>query len=270
MPSISEIRSTFQQFDTFARDAVKKPSAEALLQRKWEKLFHKELTIPSAHSFVQYYRKMRSKKQHGGSTYSPAPLSYTMTPGLNVATYGRFPVEVDTDPASLHNLDVYYQNSLLKGCGVENSSLTLPVEMGRNQVGGKSRKTSRKVSRKDRKDRKDRKVSRKDRKVSRKDRKVSRKNRKVSRKNRRQRGGDLLASLAERQFIATAPPNLLQSATNAWSGSTTPVPAPASPVNHAWNYASNGTIGLINPGLVTNISSDLTKLANPAPWQTSN
>ena len=272
MSSISGIRKKLQTFDTSARRIIRtkdSKSAKSSLQSTWKRIFDKELDDTSAKSFIQYYRKMRSRKQRGSSyAITPAPLEYVMTPGQQIATYGRFPVEVDTDPASIQNLDVYYQSALTKGCGTENSSLTIPVEMGTNQVGGRSRKNRK--NRNTRMNGKNRKNTRMNGKNARKNaRKNTRNTRKSTRKNR-QRGGDLMASLSSRPFAATAPPNVLQTINNAWSGATTGIPAPSSPVNQTWGYLSNGTSGLINPGLVTEISSDITKLANPAPWQTSN
>jgi hypothetical protein len=253
MSSVASIRRKLQTIDTYARKIIHNENAKSLLQTEWERVFDKDLDDASAKSFVQYYRKMRSRKQRGSSySLSPAQLDYAMTPGHQIATYGRFPVEIGTDNASIQNLDVYYQNALTKGCGTENSSLTVPVEMGTNQVGGRSRKKNARMNRKKNTRTRGKKQTRK-----------------TLRKNRRHRGGDLLASLASRPFGATAPPNVLQTVNNMWSG-TTPIPAPSNPVNQTWSYVSNGTNGLINPGLVTPIVSDIVKLANPAPWQTSN
>jgi len=105
------------------RDIDNQIDPEIHLQKKWESLFQSKLPLQSAKSFIKYYRNMRSKKQmyRGGA----APLQYQMTPGLNTTVYGRFPTAVNTDPSSIRDLDVYFSNSLTKGCGTENSSLSI-------------------------------------------------------------------------------------------------------------------------------------------------
>lgn len=282
MYTIKELQSKMRSFDTFAKQQViDNKSPEPALQRKWTTLFDDTLDPESAKSFTKYYRSMRSKNnsrksQSGGS----APLDYVMAPGLNPQEYGRFPVAINTDPQSIQDLDVYFQNSLTKGCGIENSSLTIPEGMGSNMVGGsrKNRKNNRKASRKV-----NRKASRKmNRKASRKanrkaNRKASRKmNRKASRKNRKnQRGGlidytNLGASLYSRPFLASAPPNMFQAVNAVTSGATSPVPVSSSPSSHTWGYVSRGTDGIINPGNITAIGDNFEKLASPAPWQTQN
>jgi len=274
MTTINELQNKMKSFNTFSRNAIDNESPEQAIQEKWESLFHIPLEIESAKSFIKYYRNMRSNKksqrtqktQKGGS----APLNYDMAPGLNPPTYGRFPVAIDTDSQSIQDLDVYFQNSLTKGCGTENSSLTIPEGMGSNMVGGsKQRKNTRKANRKA-----SRKVNRKEsRKMNRKaSRKVNRKaSRKSSRKN--QRGGlvdytNLGSSLYMRPSLSTVPINPLTQISSSLSGATTTIPAPASPSAHTWGYVSNGTAGLIDPNNVTFIPDNFSKLASPAPWQT--
>lgn len=246
MTTIAQIQRRMSAFDTFARgeDDTEK------IQKKWHTLFGTNLDKSTATSFAKYYRKMKnrttSKKQRGGM----APLTYTMTPGANVSVYGRFPVEVGTDPASIRNLDVYFHDALTKDCGNPAQAAAFPHPssgMGSNQAGGrKSRRANRRRSTK---------------------RKMNRKNRKSMRKHR---GGNLATSIAMHPFISTAPPNFLQVSAHSSSGSTTPLPFPGSPAQHQWQYVSNGTSGLINPGLITPIGTDFSKLAGLDPYQTAN
>ena len=262
MPSIAQIQKQLKHFDTVARRAVDTKHPESSLKKAWHTIFSMDMSDASAKSFARYYREMRSKSSRrsmrGGAATSlaPATLDYQMTPGANVQVYGRFPVEVDTDPSSLRNLDVYFQDSLTKGCGMENSGLQVPANMGSNQVGGR-RKASRKASRKNRK------ASRKNRKNSRKS------NRKTYRKNRRNHsGGNLMNSLATHPYLSTSPPSLIQGAAVSWAGA--PQPVSGSPVVPGWNYHTKGNETLINPGFITRIGDDMTKLASPSPWQTTN
>jgi hypothetical protein len=243
MTTISELQRKLQSFNEYARKSAAKTDAASALQTKWKSLFSDSLSDTSANTFVKYYRDM-TRKQKGGM----APLSYSMTPGANVSVYGRFPTEVDTDMGSIRDLDVYFQNSLTTGCGTENSSLTVPVEMGSNKVGGKSRSRSMRKSRVNRN-------------------KTIRRNMNRSRRNRntrRMRGGADWWDY--RPYWASVPPNPMQASASAWQG-IEPPPS-GNPITHSWKYQTDGIGSIINPGLaVTNIKSDLTNLANPAPWQ---
>ena len=256
MTTIAQIQKSMRAFDTYARSHAD----VADIQAKWTSLFDTHLDKKTATSFVQYYRKMKShtrrssKKQKGGM----APLNYTMTPGANVSVYGRFPVEVDTDPASIRDLDVYFHDALTKDCGNPAQDAAFPrppSDMGSNQVGGRK---SRRVNRR-------RNTLRKQ-----KNRKTSRKvNRKTNRKHRNYRGGNLGTTLAMHPFLASAPPNYLQTVNNGWSGSPSPLPFPGAPTQHAWQYVSNGTAGTIDPGVVTPIGTDFSKLAGTDLYQTA-
>lgn len=253
MATISEIQHKLKQFNQFAQ-AAPNPNA---YQKKWKELFNMNLSSQSAHSFATYYRDMRSntrknrrdrasRKQRGGAApISGAPLDYAMAPGLNIQAYGRFPVEAGTDPASVRNLDVYFRDSLTADCGVKDSSLQVPATMGSNQVGGRRHRR----------------------------RTLRRRGRNSRSRKFRQRGGDLLESITARiPFVhnSSVAPNLLQSAQNAYTGGTQAVPAPADPAVHTWEPRTHGVGGLINPGIVAYVPNDVGKLANPAPWMTSN
>jgi hypothetical protein len=240
MPSIKEIQRKLAAFDRAGRVA----GVPDAYKSAWKRIFNQDLSDASAKSFERYYKNMRSKshrrstrKQRGGM----APVNYTMTPGLYVEQYGQFPIAVDTDPSSLKELDVYFGDSLPRSPA--GYWPTVPADMGTNKVGGRRR-----------------------RRTQRRGRRASR-----TRRDRRQRGGNLLDSLAMRPvpYIGTPYPNMIQSVSNAWSGGTTTIPAPPSPVSHTWNLqGSQGTA--INPRLVANIDSGFQRLASPAPWQSSN
>ena len=182
-------------------------------------------------------RKQKKAAQTGGSAtlLSPAGLDYQMAPGASLMEYGRFPIEAGTDLPSIGNMDVYFQPSRLQGCGIENSSLHVPASMGSNKVGGRRR--------------------------------TFRKRRHMLRQKKTQRGGNLLESLASQPFLSGAPPNSIQIAANQWYGNTQAIPAPSSASSPTWAYASRGTAGLIDPGFITPIGSDFSKLASPPAWQ---
>ena len=197
-------------------------------------------------------------RMRGGNAITPAPLQYTMVPGVLQqfpvpmhTSVGGYSVDTSMDPKYIQDLDVYFANSLTKGCGVENAGLTVPADMGINKVTGGAR--SRRQGR-------------------RRAAKTHRKHRVGSRRKRtwKHRGGNLLESIANRPIISTAPPNYGQSLYASATGSTHPVPFPGNPTVAAYPQFSNGITGLINPGLVTGIGSDMTTLASPAVWQTAN
>ena len=244
MPSVKMIQRQLAAFDRAARTAGS-PDA---YKSAWKRIFKQDLSDASAKSFERYYKKMRSsrgtrRKQRGGAAYNsaPAPAHFPqMTPGAYVEKYGQFPIAVDTDPSSLKDLDVYFGDSLPRS--PPGYWPTVPANMGSNKVGGARRRS----------------------------RKGRRSHRRTRRRVSRQRGGNLLDSLAMRPvpYISTPYPNVIQSAANAWAGGTAPVPSPASPVSHTWELRGpQGTA--INPGLVANIDSSFQRLASPAPWQTT-
>jgi len=260
MPSIAEIQRKLKAFDTFAR----RSDDVSALRKKWHTVFGTELTEVSAKSFATHYREMRSKntrgrkvtrrsrKQRGGI----APLSYVMTPGADVSVYGRFPVEVDTDPGSIKDLDVYFQDALTLGCG-KNTEFwpTVPQNMGSNKVGGRRTNRNRK-GRKGRKGRNGRKTL-----------------------HRKQRGGNVLDTIggwigngfttvtglnaddASRPMFATAPPNAIQSGYTTYTGMAPP-PAPE-PEKRAWDFQSKGTAMAISPQHVARISADFNDRVSP-------
>jgi hypothetical protein len=260
MHTIASIQRSLKKFDEFAR---KHTNDEQAYKRKWKTLFNMNMSDLSAKSFAQYYKEMRSKtrRMNGGS----APLQYQMGPGLHVQNYGNFPVEAATDPASIRNLDVFFQDSLVKGCGTENSSLSVPVDMGSNKVGGK-RSRSRSHSLSHSRARARAHSHKRGQRAVKNQRKTYRKHR----ASRRQRGGDMWDSLVSRApllYNATPFPNAMQSVANIWNGGTEPVPVSSSPAVHTWQPMSSGIAGTINPGIITRLPDDLNKLASPAPWQ---
>lgn len=247
MRTVSELQTKMRNFNSTARSA----SSAADLQKAWNKMFGVQLSSESANAFLNHYRGMRSKsrKMRGGS-YSPAQLSYTMTPGMTVETYGRFPVDISTDPESIKSLDVYFNDSLAAGCGKEAGMWPSPAPtMGSNKVGGGRRRHS----------------LRRGRRGIPKSLKKHRRGKNYT--LRRHRGGNLLDSIGMRPYIATNPENALEGAVRGVYGQPT---APSGdPVQHTWQMYTNPSNPLFNPSIVTSIGSDISRLASPAPWQTS-
>lgn len=256
MSTISDIQSKLKQFNTFAKS---RNASESDYIQTWSTLFTTPLSLQSAKSFASYYRDMRSnsrrvktsRKQRGGAAIQGAPLEYSMAPGLNIQAYGRFPTEAGTDPASIRDFDVYFRDSLTADCGVKDSSLNVPADMGSNKVGGGKSRRGRKAQRRTKKHGGHR----------------GRKSRRF-----RQRGGNILESITARApfvYNSTVSPNTLQHSSIAWTGQ--PELAPADPSAHTWNLRTNGMGGeVINPGLIAHVPNDVGRLANPAPWMSAN
>ncbi len=198
----------------------------------------------------------RAASRRRGGAMDGAPLNYAMAPGANVAVYGRFPTEVATDPASIKNMDVYFNSGMSRGCGSEDSSRQVPANMGSNKVGG-------------------------------------RRARKTRRGRRAHRGGNFLGdvqSMVEngmtqasllRPFLPSAHPNMLQNAYEQAVGNpaavptyTPGIPTSPSPVDHTWSYRSHGTMGAFDPSAVSPITKSLSSLAAgtttaTVPWTTT-
>ena len=279
MLTIRTIQSKMKEFNTFARTQANTRTPELELQAKWKGLFDTNLPINSAKSFVKHYRNMRTNNAHqSGGTYSlasAAGLDYRMVPGLNTESYGKFPVAVNTDTQSIQDLDVYFQNSLTKNCGVENSSLTIPEGMGYNAVGGS--KNDRKNSRKSRNNRMNRKNNRNntERKNASRQLKSTRRNNSQRKNNtRRQHGGiasplNFGTAMYWRPYSPSAPDNYLQQVGDNSYGHTYQIPS-SNPSSAAWGYISSGTKGLLNPGNITNLNDNFNTLASPVPYQGAN
>ncbi len=279
--NLSQIHESMQDLHRFAKHEVAISSywdaavAADAFKNKWEDMFGIPISLKNAEYFTQNYRNMYGKKtrqqqrqqQHGGNSPVGAPLTYTMTPGANVAVYGRFPTEIATDPASIRDLDVFYNSGISRGCGIENSSRSIPIEMGSNKVGG-SRRRNKTYGGKRSKRSSSKKTYRQ---------KKHRGGGKSHRNNRRMRGGvlgfdtvkDMGTSLTQfRPFLSSAPPNYGQMALHAYSGNPAALPAPADPTAQNWAWASRGSQGAINPGNITPIMKSMDQMARPTPWQT--
>lgn len=249
MQSVAKLQTALKSFGTYARQAT---TTDAL-QRKWQALFGQPLSTAAAESFIQHYRKLKKmvgtrKHSSGGARrrarthtmrggmapldYTMAPPSYTASPGM-IGVYGNFPTEYGANPAAIDSMDRYFGSAMQQGCGTENSSLTPPVDMGSNHVGG----------------------GRHRRAASRKHKKTLRRGRAAARKTARKyraKGGDM------RYYLATVPPSFVQNAVSAFAGVAGP--AAADPTVRAWDYVG-GVATPINPGASTQIASNFSNLA---------
>jgi hypothetical protein len=145
MPSIKEIQRKLAEFNKSAQ-RIDKPEGYAAA---WKRIFGKDLSGPAAKGFAQYYREMRSKRvsrttrrrRNGVQRGGVAPVNYVTVPGILSNTFGTYPVEVDTDPASLDALSggVYPPNMSIP-LSKPGFWPTVPADMGSNKVGGGTRR----------------------------------------------------------------------------------------------------------------------------------
>lgn len=232
MMSVNDIRKRFQEMDVSVKNFVKTSNPRGLgehVSRQWSRLFNKHLSPKAASSLATHYMntmKRTVSKKRGGSM-SGAPLDYVMRPGLPaVATYATFPTEVGVDPKSVANLDVYFNSGLSRSCGTENTGLTVPADMGSNQVvkGGRRRRGTRKY-----------------------------------------RGGDFMTAMAARPYIAENPGTFVQRMGETYHG-VSPSPYDiAEPSQSAFRLVSDGKLP-IDPSGISLIDKDITQLANPSPY----
>lgn len=193
----------------------------------WNKLLH-DRRMP---------RKGRMTRKRGGAAYelTGAPLTYAMTPGSAfttdpvVAVYDRFPVDPTVSPQVVSDLDVYFNSALSRGCGIENTSLEVPANMGSNLVGGKRKNKSKRISRKhggasvdptgffD---------------------------------NIQTRVGDLASGVAHHPYMGEARPTIPHSLAHQWQGRVDSIPSSPDPTNPTWSYMTEQPQRVANPDIM--------------------
>ena len=149
--TVSGIKSRFAKLDESVRGFLGKHQHKPReladhISRQWSTLFNKQLSAKSAATLASHFSKTGKKVKMAGGNLAGAPLDYVMRPGLpGVSTYGVFPTEMGADPKSVGHLDVYYNSGLTRSCGHENTTASVPANMGSNKVGGARRKNTRKT-----------------------------------------------------------------------------------------------------------------------------
>jgi hypothetical protein len=217
--TITDLRHAIQHHVAHTKGGVGKRWNPNIVTNIWNKLLH-DRRMPK--------RSMTKKRSslRGGAAYelAGAPLDYAMTPGSAfttnpaVAVYDRFPIDPTVNPQVVSDLDVFFGSALTRGCGVENSSLQVPADMGSNQVGGKRRKTH----------------------------------------HRKYRGGnassmaepkfldtigngmgDLATTIGFHPYMNSSIPSTPHSLTSQWQGKMDTIPASSDPTDHTWTYATD-------------------------------
>jgi hypothetical protein len=177
-------------------------------------------------------RRRMTHRKRGGAAYAltGAPLDYMMTPGSafttdpSVGVYSRFPIDPTVNPQVVSDLDVFFNSSLSQGCGTENSTLTVPADMGSNQVGGR-RRFSMRGGVAD-----------------------------LSENTIVKAIVGMGDSAVNHPYLASAYPNVAQSLTNSWQGKVDSIPTSSDPTDHTWKYATDASLKAAN---VANLASSL-------------
>ncbi len=214
--SISDLRQAISQHVADAKGGVGKRWNPTIVTGIWNKLLH-DRRMP----------KRRMTQKRGGASYelTGAPLDYALTPGSAfttnpaVAVYDRFPIDPTVNPQVVSDLDVFFSSALTRGCGIENSSLQVPNDMGSNQVGGKRR------------------------------------NRRTYRNHHGGNAtlvatprfldtiengtGDLATTLGFHPYLNSSIPSTPHSLTHQWQGKLDTIPASRDPTDHTWSYATD-------------------------------
>jgi hypothetical protein len=178
--------------------------------------------------------KRRMSRKRGGASYelTGAPLDYALTPGATafttnpaVAVYDRFPIDPTVNPQVASDLDVFFGSALSRGCGIENSSLQVPANMGSNQVGGKRRKTRNYRGGN---------------------------NSSITTPgffdNFKNNLGNIGSSALNHPYMSTARPTIPHSLAHQWQGRVDSIPSSPDPTDHTWNYATEKPIDPVPTG----------------------
>lgn len=260
MHTLSDIRNGFSDLHRMTKNTISSKNFQA----QWNDLFGTSISPKDTEYFLRYYREMkktrvnarrngrrsnrktykggkrrmnrkssrrvalRSTASRKGGSYAMtgAPLNYSMVPGTTAEVYGRFPTDISTDPQSIQNLDQFYASALTRGCGVENITRQVPVNMGSNavaKVGGKRK----------------------------------------SLKGRKQRGGNLLETLGMRFYYPSPVPGPIQTSSDSMAGAL-PYPSSDATIPN-WNYSDYKGI-VMSPSMITSVQPNFVKLASPSPY----
>lgn len=140
--NVPELKNSFDNLRKGTVNIIKTHSKakERLVhfRKLWMDIFRLPVNAMSADAYIRVVEKSSSKKggitrkarQKGGA----APLDYQTRPGID-GVHGSFPAY---QSAGLAFYDTINQQGMFKGCGIENSSPSIPADMGSNkfQAGG--------------------------------------------------------------------------------------------------------------------------------------
>jgi len=242
--SVSHLQESFKKMHSDMNAFIKKnnlnnPSALGKqVSRLWEKNFGgKPISDKAAASLVNHYRGIhgKNKKSQKGGYLVGAPINYEVRAGLpGVATYGVFPTEVGADIKASSHLDVYYNSALGRGCGTENTTAQVPKDMGSNLVPAATPVPAKGGARR-------------------------------RRHTRRSVGGDFIAAMNVRHYVAENPAGTFQQLGEKWYGQPVDFHDKPDPTDNNLSLQSDGKMP-IDPRGISVIDKDITLMANPSPY----
>lgn len=236
--TIPELRKSFHHIEKFLQNEVTKnknmSSVLGSFRKEWKSVFHKDLSVNAAKSYLNHIVKKTKVWQKGGGSIAGAPLDYTLGPGVN-GVYGNFPDYINKG-------FVNPEPGIQQECGIKNFTPVLSVDMGSNQAGGRRRRGSRKS-----------RVTRKTRRAT---------LRKRNTRRRHYRGGANVLTGAPygaemRPFIAQNPTTTQYDAMSAYKG--LPTSASGETSDHTINYRMPPHIPKIPGTNIAGFDRDLLK-----------
>lgn len=137
--SIPEIKRAFDELERDTHNILKEgdpmPDMVKSFRKTWKRIFHRPISHSSAEEFLKA-RKAKpvrkfTRKMKGGAAQalSGAPLDSSLGPGV-YGSHGSFPAYWSQGGPN------YPEIGLTSGCGIENITPKVPLDIGSNQVGG--------------------------------------------------------------------------------------------------------------------------------------
>jgi len=138
--TVPQLRKAFESIDIETRKILAKHPINELsisdFQKVWKSIFHKQIDIQSAKSYLELQSKIKKKtkgtrkSQKGGS----APVDYMLRPGLD-GTHGSFLPYVSSGLSFYNNINNIAMDS---DCGKVDITPQIAADMGSNMFGGAS------------------------------------------------------------------------------------------------------------------------------------
>ena len=121
--TVEALQASFEKVDRRIRAIVEAGKSDGAvadcIRKAWEDQFHTGLSTPAVKGLTSHYRavvRARRTRKARGQVGGMAPLDYTLGQGITAPVYGRFPVEMGTQPDVVRSLDRFYENPISRGC----------------------------------------------------------------------------------------------------------------------------------------------------------
>ena len=147
LPELKESFDAIERRTTeILRSDADKPAKVRRFQEAWRRIFGRAVDAAAAEAYLAVKARTlprlaagqrgktrkAGKSQKGGAALAGAPVDFQTRPGVD-GTHGSFLPYV---ARGFGFYDTVNQQGLLQGCGTENSTPKVPVDIGSNKVGG--------------------------------------------------------------------------------------------------------------------------------------